>query len=57
MSLHSVDALLVLGTEDGARLFAKYYAPPHHAAGGEFGSPGDDAHLAWPRASVWPRGG
>jgi hypothetical protein len=33
MSLHSVDALLVLGTEDGARLFAKYYAPPHHAAG------------------------
>ncbi|KAI9739932.1 MAG: Golgi-to-ER vesicle coat component [Claussenomyces sp. TS43310] len=32
MSLFSVNAILILGTDDGARIFAKYYNAPHHAA-------------------------
>jgi len=32
-SLHSVDAILVLRTSDGARLFTKYYTPPFQATG------------------------
>ncbi|KAJ9143605.1 Clathrin adaptor complex small chain [Coniochaeta hoffmannii] len=33
MSLYSVNAIIILSTDDGARIFSKYYAPPHHAAG------------------------
>jgi hypothetical protein len=33
MSLYSIDAILILGTEDGSRLFAKYYTPPHQGPG------------------------
>ncbi|KYK57701.1 clathrin adaptor complex [Drechmeria coniospora] len=29
MTLFSVQAVLILSTEDGARIFAKYYSPPH----------------------------
>ena len=32
MSLFSVQAILILSTEDGSRIFAKYYNAPHHAA-------------------------
>lgn len=31
MSLSAVTAVLILNAEDGSRLLAKYYAPPHHA--------------------------
>ena len=31
MSLYSVNAIIILSTDDGARIFSKYYAPPHHA--------------------------
>ncbi len=37
MSLHSVTAIIILA-DDGSRLFAKYYTPPHHA--GPIGSGG-----------------
>ncbi|KAJ4424834.1 Golgi-to-ER vesicle coat component [Gnomoniopsis sp. IMI 355080] len=30
MSLYSVNAILILSTEDGSRLYAKYYDSPHH---------------------------
>ncbi|WYZ34689.1 hypothetical protein EsH8_I_000965 [Colletotrichum jinshuiense] len=30
MSLFSVNAILILSTEDGSRLFTKYYTAPHH---------------------------
>ncbi|TWU74481.1 Golgi-to-ER vesicle coat component [Metarhizium rileyi] len=33
MSLFSVQAVLILGTEDGARILAKYYSPPHGTTG------------------------
>lgn len=33
LSLFSVNAILVLSTEDGSRIFAKYYSPPHPPAG------------------------
>jgi hypothetical protein len=33
MSLHSVDAILILATDDGSRVFAKYYTPPHLGPG------------------------
>lgn len=29
MTLFAVQAVLILGTEDGARIFSKYYSPPH----------------------------
>ncbi|CEJ90519.1 Putative Clathrin adaptor complex [[Torrubiella] hemipterigena] len=29
MTLFSVQAVLILGTEDGARIFSKYFSPPH----------------------------
>jgi len=32
MSLFSVNAVLILNTEDGSRVFAKYYSAPHHTA-------------------------
>ncbi|KAF5535078.1 coatomer zeta chain [Fusarium napiforme] len=31
MSLFSVQAILILSTEDGSRIFAKYFQPPHSA--------------------------
>ncbi|KAI5466107.1 Longin-like domain-containing protein [Mariannaea sp. PMI_226] len=31
MTLFSVQAILILGIEDGARIFAKYFSPPHSA--------------------------
>jgi hypothetical protein len=34
MSLFSVQAVLILSTEDGSRIFAKYYASPHTAPNG-----------------------
>ncbi|RFU31334.1 hypothetical protein B7463_g5025, partial [Scytalidium lignicola] len=38
MSLFSVNAIIILSTEDGSRLFAKYYQAPHHATGPAHGS-------------------
>ncbi|KAH8814910.1 clathrin adaptor complex small chain [Xylogone sp. PMI_703] len=38
MSLFSVNAVIILSTEDGSRLFAKYYQAPHHTAGPAHGS-------------------
>ncbi|GAB0138177.1 hypothetical protein EsDP_00006420 [Epichloe bromicola] len=34
MSLFSVEAVLILGTEDGARILAKYYSSPHGTGAG-----------------------
>ncbi|RYP74388.1 hypothetical protein DL771_003055 [Monosporascus sp. 5C6A] len=31
MSLFSVNAIIILSVDDGSRIFAKYYDPPHHA--------------------------
>ncbi|KAH7163044.1 Longin-like domain-containing protein [Dactylonectria estremocensis] len=31
MTLFSIQAILILGTEDGARIFAKYFSSPHSA--------------------------
>jgi hypothetical protein len=41
MSLFSVNAILILSTEDGSRIFAKYYNSPHHSttSQGTFPSP------------------
>ena len=33
MSLLSVNAILILNSDDGSRVFAKYYSAPHHTAG------------------------
>ncbi|KAE9382098.1 coatomer subunit zeta [Stipitochalara longipes BDJ] len=33
MSLFSVNAILILNSDDGSRVFAKYYSTPHHTAG------------------------
>lgn len=33
MSLFSVNAVLVLSTDDSSRILAKYYSPPHAPAG------------------------
>ncbi|EXV02906.1 clathrin adaptor complex small chain, partial [Metarhizium robertsii] len=33
MTLFSVQAVLILGTEDGARILAKYYSSPHSTSG------------------------
>ncbi|KAF8850331.1 clathrin adaptor complex small chain [Acephala macrosclerotiorum] len=32
MSLQSVNAILILNSEDGSRVFAKYYNAPHHSS-------------------------
>ncbi|KAK4139055.1 putative coatomer subunit zeta [Dichotomopilus funicola] len=32
MSLYSVNAILILSSEDGSRIFTKYYTPPHQTA-------------------------
>jgi hypothetical protein len=42
MSLYSVNAIIILSTDDGARIFSKYYAPPHNAAGNCMDTPPDD---------------
>lgn len=34
MSLSSVNAIIILGSDDGSRIFAKYYTSPHQAAPG-----------------------
>ncbi|EHK48067.1 hypothetical protein TRIATDRAFT_298282 [Trichoderma atroviride IMI 206040] len=34
MTLFAVQAVLILGTEDGSRIFTKYYSPPHAAPTG-----------------------
>lgn len=34
MTLFSVQAVLILSTEDGSRIFAKYFNPPHTAPNG-----------------------
>ncbi|TLS25318.1 hypothetical protein PpBr36_07633 [Pyricularia pennisetigena] len=34
MSLSSVNAIIILGCDDGSRIFAKYYTSPHQAAPG-----------------------
>ncbi|EJT75484.1 coatomer subunit zeta [Gaeumannomyces tritici R3-111a-1] len=34
MSLVSVNAIIILSTDDASRIFAKYYTAPHHAAPG-----------------------
>ncbi|KAL8378509.1 hypothetical protein RB599_008355 [Gaeumannomyces hyphopodioides] len=34
MSLASVNAIIILSTDDASRIFAKYYTAPHHAAPG-----------------------
>ncbi|KAJ4394206.1 Golgi-to-ER vesicle coat component [Gnomoniopsis smithogilvyi] len=39
MSLYSVNAILILSTEDGSRLYAKYYDSPHHGTS----APGQNA--------------
>jgi formylmethanofuran dehydrogenase subunit B len=35
MTLFSVQAVLILGTEDGSRIFAKYFNAPHTSASGK----------------------
>ncbi|KOS16707.1 putative coatomer subunit zeta [Escovopsis weberi] len=39
MTLFSVQAVLILSTEDGSRIFAKYFSPPHAAPTGAAPSP------------------
>ncbi|KIW05748.1 uncharacterized protein PV09_03604 [Verruconis gallopava] len=39
LSLHSIDAILILSTEDSSRIYAKYYSPPHVASGQTHKSP------------------
>ncbi|OAA73221.1 coatomer zeta subunit [Cordyceps fumosorosea ARSEF 2679] len=39
MTLFSVQAVLVLSTEDGSRIFAKYFTPPHAAPTGNDAPP------------------
>ncbi|KAK0733962.1 Longin-like domain-containing protein [Lasiosphaeria miniovina] len=38
MSLYSINAIVILSSDDGSRIFAKYYTPPHHAAPGPAGA-------------------
>ncbi|EGX92059.1 coatomer zeta subunit [Cordyceps militaris CM01] len=42
MTLFSVQAILVLSTEDGSRIFAKYFSPPHAAPTGGSTNPYPD---------------
>jgi len=32
MSLFSVNAVIILASDDGSRILAKYYTPPHQTA-------------------------
>lgn len=41
MSLFAVQAVLILSSDDGSRIFAKYYTPPHNASN----APGQGAQL------------
>lgn len=34
MSLASINAILILSSDDASRIFAKYYTAPHHAPAG-----------------------
>ncbi|KAI1075692.1 snare-like protein [Whalleya microplaca] len=43
MSLVSVNAIIILSIDDGSRIFAKYYNPPHHAPGASAASGGQPA--------------
>jgi hypothetical protein len=36
MTLFSIQAVLILSTEDGSRIFAKYFQSPHSAPNGTF---------------------
>ncbi|SPN97122.1 related to coatomer protein zeta chain [Cephalotrichum gorgonifer] len=38
MSLFTVQAVLILSSDDGSRIFAKYYSPPHNATTGLSGA-------------------
>ncbi|TQV97227.1 hypothetical protein V2A60_000149 [Cordyceps javanica] len=42
MTLFSVQAVLVLSTEDGSRIFAKYFTPPHAPTTGGSANPYSD---------------
>ncbi|KAM3565175.1 hypothetical protein ARSEF4850_001548 [Beauveria asiatica] len=42
MTLFSVQAILVLSTEDGSRIFAKYFTPPHATSTGASVNPYPD---------------
>ncbi|KAG9237520.1 coatomer zeta subunit [Amylocarpus encephaloides] len=39
MSLFSVNAIIILNSDDGSRVFTKYYHAPHHSAGGHSNAP------------------
>ncbi|KAM0260380.1 hypothetical protein ACHAQJ_002781 [Trichoderma viride] len=39
MTLFAVQAILILGTEDGSRIFTKYFSPPHTAPTGAASTP------------------
>jgi hypothetical protein len=39
MTLFSVQAILILGAEDGSRIFAKYFSPAHGAPAGTYKLP------------------
>ncbi|KAL2016540.1 hypothetical protein VTK56DRAFT_3434 [Thermocarpiscus australiensis] len=39
MSLYSVNAILILSSEDGSRIFTKYYTPPHQTTSQPAGAP------------------
>ncbi|KAI0016442.1 snare-like protein [Xylariomycetidae sp. FL0641] len=45
MSLQSVNAIIILNIDDGSRIFAKYYNPPHHAPTGSASSSGPYADV------------
>ena len=38
LSLFSVNAILIMSTDDSSRIYAKYYSPPHPPAGTPAGS-------------------
>lgn len=38
LSLFSVNAVLIMSTDDSSRIYAKYYSPPHPPAGTPAGS-------------------
>lgn len=48
LSLFSVNAILIMSTDDSSRIFAKYYSPPHPPAGIPPGS------LDYPGANPYP---
>lgn len=46
MSLHSVNAILILSTDDRSRLLAKYYSPPHLPTAASGSNPSASASAA-----------